>query len=230
MNCVICLKRVIPEFNWTYLFSIEPICYLCEECQGKLELISGETCNICGRSLAAIDPHYIQDNLCVDCRRWEKDESWQGLLTKNTSLFIYNDFLKDIIAQFKYRGDHQLAASFVPYMPKDLAENKVVVPIPLSEHRLYERGFNQAEAILYYANITFVNGLKRKHGEKQSKKTRQQRLLTENIFSIEGKDRINAQDILLVDDIYTTGTTLRHAARILKEAGALSVTSFTIAR
>ncbi|WP_249937878.1 ComF family protein [Niallia circulans] len=62
------------------------------------------------------------------------------------------------------------------------------------------------------------------------KKTRKQRLQIENIFKIEQKEAVIAQDIVLVDDIYTTGATLRNAAKVLKEAGAKSITSFTIAR
>lgn len=225
MNCVFCLKQLIPEINWTYLLSKEPICHICEECKEKLEIISGEVCAICGRSIESLN-----EKTCSDCYRWEQQKPWKGVLEKNIALFHYNPFLKNIIAQFKYRGDYHIAAAFSLFIPKNVDKNKIAVPIPLSAERLYERGFNQAEAILHYANIPYIPCLSRTHGEKQSKKTRQQRLQSENIFSLKGKDRINAQDILLIDDIYTTGATLRHAAKLLKEAGAHSVSSFTIAR
>lgn len=230
MICVICLATVMPDFNWTYLLSKEPECYLCAGCKEKLEEIKGETCGICGRPLHLLEAVYVKNGVCHDCKRWDESEEWKGILGANQSLFLYNDFLKETIARFKYRGDFRIAASFVSYLPKDLGKNKVVVPIPLSEERLYERGFNQTEAVLLYAKIPYFNCLVRLHSEKQSKKTRKERLEIENIFKLEQKERIIAQDILLVDDIYTTGSTLRNAAKVLKEAGAKSITSFTIAR
>ncbi|MEZ2719595.1 ComF family protein [Niallia circulans] len=230
MICVICLAPVIPEFNWTYLFSKEPECYLCASCKEKLAVIKGDTCRTCGRSLQLLESVHIKDGMCHDCQKWENVEKWKGILQSNQSLFLYNDFLKETIARFKYRGDYQIAAAFVSFLPMDFGKNKVVMPIPLSDERLYERGFNQVEAVLFYAKVPYVNGLVRTHSEKQSKKTRKQRLQIENIFKIEQKETVIAQDIVLVDDIYTTGATLRNAAKVLKEAGAKSITSFTIAR
>lgn len=230
MICVICLAPVTPEFNWTYLFSREPECYLCANCKGKLEVIKRETCQLCGRSLQMLETRYVKDRVCRDCQKWEELNEWKGILQSNQSLFLYNDFLKETIARFKYRGDFRLACAFVSFLPKDFGKNKIVVPIPLSEERLYERGFNQVEAVLFYTKIPYTNCLVRIHSEKQSKKTRQERLQIENIFKLEKKESIIAQDILLVDDIYTTGATLRSAAKLLKEAGAKSISSFTIAR
>lgn len=230
MICVICLAPVIPEFNWTYLFSKAPECYLCGGCKEKLAVIKGETCRICGRSLQFLESAHVKEGMCYDCQKWEDEEEWKGILQSNQSLFLYNDFLKETIARFKYRGDYNIAAAFVYFLPKDFGKNKVVMPIPLSDERLYERGFNQVEAVLFYAKVPYVNGLVRIHSEKQSKKTRKQRLQIGNIFKIEQKEAVIAQDIILVDDIYTTGATLRNAAKVLKEAGAKSITSFTIAR
>ncbi|WP_312092858.1 ComF family protein [Niallia sp.] len=230
MICVICLAPVTPDFNWTYLLSKEPECYLCTACKEKLEVIKGESCRICGRPLYLLDAVHVKDGRCHDCRRWDESVEWKGILESNQSLFLYNDFLKETIARFKYRGDFRIAASFLSFLPKNLGKNKVVIPIPLSDERLYERGFNQVEAVLFYAKIPYLNCLVRLHSEKQSKKTRKERLQIENLFSLEQKEQIIAQDILLVDDIYTTGSTLRNAAKVLKEAGAKSITSFTIAR
>lgn len=230
MNCAICLTEMVPVFNWTYLFSKEPEFEVCTQCKNQLLFIEGERCQICSRPLKSLEISFIQDGICLDCIRWEKDPDWKGVLDSNQSLFLYNDFLKDTIAQYKYRGDQQIAAAFATFLPKKFFKNKVVMPIPLSDERLYERGFNQAEAILQYGNIPYQACLTRVHSEKQSKKTRQQRLQQETLFSIKAKEGIDAQNILLFDDIYTTGATLRNAAKRLKDAGALSVTSFTIAR
>lgn len=230
MHCSICLAPVTPVFNWTYLLSPEPDYYLCKDCEKELSFIEGQQCKICSRPLSDLNALFIENEICNDCNRWEKDSTWSGVLESNTSLFLYNDFLKEVIARYKYRGDYMLAGAFSLFFPKNMVKGKVVVPIPLSEERLYERGFNQAEALLACAKIPSTACLKRIHSEKQSKKSREQRLEQTTIFSIVNKELVNAQNILLVDDIYTTGATLRSAAKVLKEAGAKSVTSFTIAR
>lgn len=230
MYCVICLSEVNPVFNWTYFLSKEPSFYLCEDCKQKLEPITGECCSICHRPLADLEATFIHDGVCFDCFRWEQNPKWKGILSQNYSLFLYNDFLKEVIARFKYRGDYLIAGAFSLYIPKKLFRNKVIVPIPLSNVRLYERGFNQAEAILHCAGIPSTNCLTRIHSEKQSKKSRAKRLETGTVFTVENNREIISQDVILVDDIYTTGATLRNAAMAMKEAGAKSVVSFTIAR
>lgn len=228
--CVICLTEVIPVFNWTYFLSKEPPFYLCDGCKQKLVPIVGECCTICNRPLVDLDASFIYDDICHDCKRWEENSKWKGVLKQNYSLFLYNDFLKEVIARFKYRGDYQIAGAFSLYIPKKLFHNKVAIPIPLSKVRLYERGFNQTEAILHGAGIPSANCLTRMHSEKQSKKTRAARLEAETVFAVENNKKIISQDVILVDDIYTTGATLHHAAMAVKEAGAKSVVSFTIAR
>lgn len=230
MYCVICLSEVNPVFNWTYFLSKEPPFYLCDGCKEKLAPIIGECCTICSRPLADLEAAFIHDGVCFDCFRWEQDSKWKGVLKQNYSLFLYNDFLKEVIARFKYRGDYMVAGAFSLYIPKKLFQNKIVVPIPLSSIRLYERGFNQAEAILHCAGIPSIHCLTRMHSEKQSKKSRAARLETSSVFAVENNKQIISQDVVLFDDIYTTGATLRNAAMALKEAGAKSVSSFTIAR
>lgn len=230
MNCVICLADVTPDFNWNYLFSPEPTYYICDDCKQKLAFIEGERCTRCSRPLADLDAAFIKDNRCQDCCRWEENPKWAGVLEQNTSLFLYNDFLKETIARFKYRGDYEIAGAFSLFLRKEIVANKVMVPIPLSDIRRYERGFNQAEAILTCAGLKATDCLARVHSEKQSKKSRKERLESVPIFKVEADEQIIAQNILLVDDIYTTGATLCYAAKVLKEAGAKSVSSFTVAR
>jgi competence protein ComFC len=104
------------------------------------------------------------------------------------------------------------------------------VPIPLSNERLYERGFNQAEAILVEAGFPPTHLLTRIHSEKQSKKTRSERIHLPQVFQIFDEINLEGKMIVLVDDVYTTGSTLRHAAKLLKRAGAHHIQSITLAR
>ena len=77
----------------------------------------------------------------MDCVRWEKDKKWSGYLSINISLFHYNEFLKDMIAKYKYRGDYALAEAFVPFLKDKLKDMNfdLVTFIPLSNERLMER-------------------------------------------------------------------------------------------
>ena len=101
------------------------------------------------------------------------------------------------------------------------------MPIPLSVVRHRERGFNQAEMLTAFLDRKSVALLQRKDGEKQSKKSRQDRIFAENPFRM--KKTIN-KPVILVDDIYTTGATLRHAANVLKQQGCPKVCAFTLIR
>ncbi|MEH7444574.1 ComF family protein [Bacillus sp. JJ1122] len=179
-----------------------------------------------------LEPEYRLGNVCLDCKRWEDDDKWSGSLDKNISMFSYDNFTKEVIAKFKFRGDYILAELFASAFRKALLafQYDYIVPIPLSEERLYERGFNQAEAIIRTAGCQPTHLLSRIHTEKQSKKSRHERIHLEQVFKAETHLDLRGKTILLVDDIYTTGSTLRHAAKLLKDHGAAKVYSLTLAR
>ncbi len=220
----------MPQMGWTALFSKEESNFMCTECYTKFEKIEGVTCQTCDRPLARVEPQYIVDNRCLDCIRWEADDQWAGTLERNYSLIQYNDFAQEVIAQYKYRGDYMLAYIFAPLIKQKLRSIPfdTIVPIPLSEKRLYERGFNQSEALIAASGYQPNNLLTRTHSEKQSKKSRTERIHLRQVFQT--KINIPNKKILLIDDIYTTGSTIRHAAKVLKDAGAGSIASLTIAR
>ncbi|WP_313959728.1 ComF family protein [Cytobacillus oceanisediminis] len=168
----------------------------------------------------------------MDCKRWEEDEYWSGSLDQNRSLYRYTDFTKEVVARFKFRGDYVLSKVFAADLRLSLQDFQYdyIVPVPLSEERLYERGFNQAEAIIKAVGLTPTHLLSRMHTEKQSKKSRAERIHIEQIFKLQADIDIHSKTIMLIDDIYTTGSTLWRAAKLLKENGAARVYSFTLAR
>lgn len=231
-RCLICFAEIIPKTGWWDLIAEEMPETLCDTCKEKLQEIYGKTCIICSRPLDGLDPRFVQGEHCYDCIRWEEEPQWKGSLTKNVSLYTYNEFLQEVIARYKFRGDYILARIFSEKVLQVTKQEKtdLLIPIPLSPERLQERCFNQAEAILLEAGLKPDNLLKRIHSEKQSKKSRHERIHVEQVFQFENPTPIEGKHILLIDDIYTTGSTLRHAAKILVEHGAISVSSLTIAR
>ncbi|MCA1065200.1 ComF family protein [Rossellomorea sp. AcN35-11] len=228
-KCLYCEVEIKEAVTWRGLFTRDPQ-FLCMDCEGRLELMKGNRCGGCSRSLEDLPPTLRQGEVCLDCHRWEEDPHWKGVLKGNHSLYRYNDFLKEYLARYKYRGDYLLAKAFSHSIHTYLAKEKydLLIPIPLSKERLYERGFNQSAALLEEAEVRPSDLLTRTHSEKQSKKTRDERLTQEQVFQL--TDDVRGKSILLFDDIYTTGTTLRQAARRLREAGAREVSALTLAR
>jgi competence protein ComFC len=230
--CLLCDEEIESAFTWRSLFAQEQPSRVCGSCHGNFVHISGETCRICGRPFALLEAEYRNGSVCLDCRRWEEDERWAGVLDKNIALYTYANFTKEVIARFKFRGDYVIAEVFAADFLKAIQEFQYdyIVPIPLSEERLYERGFNQAEAVIRAAGLVPSRVLTRIHTEKQSKKSRNERIHLEQVFNVDTDLDLRGKTILIVDDIYTTGSTLRHAAKLLKENGAVKVNSLTLAR
>ncbi|WP_067727090.1 ComF family protein [Oceanobacillus damuensis] len=225
MNCLWCYKEIIPEITWSNLFQMDRPKPLCAGCEEKLVLLEGPRCSKCSRQ--------TDDKICADCLWWKGNDQLDPI-EFNYSIFPYNSLMQEIIAKWKYRGDYILGEIFKTYMVDAFQEkfSKIkkeayAVPIPLSEERAKERGFNQAAVLAKYLPVRNADILSRKHGEKQSKKKRMDRIYTENPFFME--TTINKL-VILVDDIYTTGTTLRHAASMLKSHGCQKVYAFTLVR
>ncbi len=212
---------------------VDPPSLLCVSCIRQLEYIKGNVCRKCGRSFSLFPEKYRHGDICSDCVKWERKGT---SITKNRSLIIYNEFAKKLIAKYKYRGDVALIKAFedeLRHLVRKEFPNAVFVPIPLSEQRHYERGFNQAEEIARMVGKEIVTCLTRPlHEEKQSKKGRAERMQNQTVFVFDSTftNQIQEKDVTLVDDIYTTGSTLEAAGKILLDHGARTVSSFTLAR
>ncbi|MBM7585789.1 competence protein ComFC [Bacillus pakistanensis] len=231
-TCLYCQQKLRFDVTWSTLLLKFQEQWLCEKCASQLVKIEGKSCTHCSRNLEKLDSSLVDEDICFDCHRWENNGEWRGVLTRNTSIYEYNDFLKEYLARFKYRGDYVLARAFSQQIHELVKtfQYDLAVPIPLSKERQYERGFNQADAILIEAGLKSNHLLTRLHSEKQSKKSRSERIQNQHVFQTTNSSSLKNQSILLIDDIYTTGSTLRQAAKTLKQAGAKEVNSLTIAR
>ncbi len=167
------------------------------------------------------------------------------------SLGIYEKPLKQAIQTLKYKRVKELAeiltnitieywAKYQPFVldqiKKSRGEGWVVVPIPLHWWRENNRGFNQSSIISQLLSeklgLKYLDAIKRiKYTKPQVKlKGRERHQNIKNAFSLNTKYNIQNTYVLLIDDVWTTGSTLRECCDILKRAGAKKVWAITLAR
>ena len=213
--------------------------FICGACFEKIALNSGIRCHICGLR-----------NKKGTCRRCRKKTPLTGLFAAGP----YQDqILKEMIHRFKYQSIESLkkplAQLIINYLEKELLNNKlknyVLTPIPLSLRRKINRGFNQSELLAVeiskYLNLPVVNLLKRKKFTAPQAKITDWKQRKENISGAfilspsyplftrcRTPDKIN--EVILVDDVVTSGATLEEAARVLKQAGVKKVYGLVIAK
>ncbi len=194
-------------------------------------------------------------DLCLEClkeARAAERESARWIFP----LYDYrNPIIKKSLWLLKYKGRKGLANVFAKIVYEKILEelselsimenfiDPILVPIPLSSKRYRERGFNQAELICReIIKITHlrhgVNMELEKNVLIKPKETEHQALIRErnvrlkNIvgsFAVKNNERIANRNIILIDDITTTGATLSEAKKILKQSGARKVIAFTVA-
>lgn len=146
------------------------------------------------------------------------------------SLYAYNEAMQNYLHQFKFMQDIALAAVFQQELRSVLSKGKNIVPIPVHPEKRIVRTFGQVEAMLDAAQITYDQKLEKTNDTVMSGKTRQERMATQSLFRLKPNATIKHETYTLVDDIYTTGTTLNEAAKVLLQAGAKGVEAVTLIR
>lgn len=211
---------------------------ICEECQEQIVPVQPPMCRICGEPF---DPKAEGGPLCARCRRGRHPP----FSVARTAAY-YEGPVVEAVRRFKYHCQMALGRPLGRVMVEALSDGAaeglepggvdVVCPVPLHESRLRERGFNQSELL-----AEAVAGAIGKPVRRLLTKTRptlpQVDLPAESrarnvhdAFAADLREVIEGRVVLLVDDLYTTGATLRECARVLKRAGAEEVRVFTLAR
>lgn len=170
----------------------------------------------------------LPKTICPRCeQRFEKVE--HQVEAEVVTLFHYNDAMKDFLHRYKFMHDVVLAHVFNREIHAHLKRDpRLIIPIPMHPESLKQRTFSHVDECLKAANIPFEHHLMKLTSEQQSKKTRQERLATAQLFEVINPAAIKHKHVLLIDDIYTTGTTFQHAKKALLEAGANAVDGFVL--
>ncbi|MBT9132394.1 ComF family protein [candidate division NPL-UPA2 bacterium Unc8] len=203
--------------------------YLCAECLGKIRLIIKEDiCSCCGKK-SAISP-------CMSCK--EKKHYFK----KARSAGIYDGVLKECIHLLKYNKKTYLARPLGKFLidlacyKQDLSKAELLVPVPLDKRRYRERGFNQAQLLAAVVSkeigIPISTSLHRtRNAPSQTQLSHQERLKNvKGLFKVARNNGVINKNILLIDDVFTTGATADECARALLTAGAQGVNVLTVAR
>lgn len=153
--------------------------------------------------------------------------TYEGAIDSVFCLYTYNEPMKEYLHQYKFLQDVALAKVFARKIQQVFqTKENIVVPIPMHPEKLVLRTFSQVDELLNAAQIPYQQLLVKTKSETQGKKTKNERLKTTNLF--ESMSNIEETNYILFDDIYTTGTTIHHAAKILKDSGAKRVDAITL--
>ncbi len=200
--------------------------------------ISGETCEICGERAPGLQQD-SESQACTSC------QEARPLFHKATAYGSYDGGLRELIHLLKYDRVEPAANVLGKMLAEaviklEVAAPLVVVPVPLYRSKRRQRGFNQAELIarnalreLALPRVELMTDVLERHRDTVSQigLTRSQR--NENIrgaFRVAHPNRVSGRDVLVVDDVLTTGTTASECARVLRKAGAKQVWVATVAR
>ncbi|MCK9432406.1 MAG: ComF family protein [Candidatus Omnitrophica bacterium] len=209
----------------------EPVCPACRE---KIEENLPPFCSRCGRHLPA---EAVKKNTCPHCLDME------FYFDRAFSPCVYTGTVKKLIREFKYSGKDYLGRMLGEMMNDFIRQYRLpvehldfIIPLPLHRSRLREREFNQAEVLSRI--ISGQAGIKileraiirmRPTGTQTELDLRKRRLNMEGSFRVILPEEIRGKNILLVDDVLTSGATSNEAAKALKESGARKVILFTLA-
>lgn len=200
----------------------------------KYFFIGDDECQIC-----KINKRLRGKKICNSCLKSLQIYNYYGKYEDLEEVLVacyYNDFIKAVVARYKFQKETYLYNIFSDLMYDCLIQNidpslfTYIIPIPCSKKTLRERGFNcaglLAEALAAKLNIPYLNPLIKDHTLEQNKIE-----LRERTKNLKGKIRLNkkfsedlrGKRVLLVDDIITTGSTLKEAEKVLNENSASAI-------
>lgn len=201
----------------------------CPVCKKKLRYLGANYCMKCGKGLSVQEVEY-----CSDCKKYPH------AFLRGRSLYQYES-VAGAIFRFKYHGRQEYADFWAEelyrYLGRDILamQADALVPVPLHKSRLLERGYNQAELLAQALSkrievpcrTNLVFRCKKTLPQKQLNYAERQNNL-KNSFKLSAND-VKLNTVLIIDDIYTTGSTVDALAKVFLEHGTEKVCVVTLA-
>ena len=217
---------------------------VCTDCLAGIQAIRGRVCSICGERVLSSYAEHDSDGMlrCPVCRRLDRP------FLRAVAFGSYDGGLRELIHLLKYNGVRPAAnvlgrmlAEAVAEFEREFGSGRVlVIPVPLYKGKRRHRGFNQAELIARRAlkalgdeRLALATEILLRTRETQSQigLTSHQRLQNmRGAFAVADAGALEGHEVILVDDVYTTGTTVTECAKVLRRAGAAKVWVATVAR
>jgi competence protein ComFC len=223
--CVLCKSKINSRSEYN----------ICAVCAAGIKPIKVPFCLKCGSALDQLSQ--LRQNGCSKCNN--KKYYFDQVL----SACKYTGLIKHCIHLFKYQRKRKTANLLGDILIRFLQDNfskeniDLITAVPLHKHKLQERGFNQSQIIAdkLSAHLKIKNSFNnlcriKKTVSQVSLSAQQRKLNTKGAFSCKYPAEFQNKRILIIDDIFTTGSTLNECARVLKQSGAKTVTCLTIAR
>lgn len=206
-------------------------------------MIYPQICGICGK----IDPNSlckkcekkIENQLDISIIKNVEDKYFDELM----SIFKYEGMVRKLILNYKFNEKSYMYMTFVNLLLKDkkIFENiknyDTIIPVPISKKRQKERGYNQCELIakeiakkikLEYRNNCLIKTKNIIEQNKLNKEEREKNII--GVYNLENGQLLENKKILLIDDIYTTGSTVNECSKILRKANPNKIGILTIAK
>lgn len=207
---------------------------VCQKCLSRVIIHRGQVCEVCGRFFY----HGVKiPSICLDCGQNPPPFS------KHRSLGPYQGRLKELIILLKYKGGEPLSRPLAGLAFNNFKDNgffqdiDYILPVPLHKMREKERGYNQAELLgrelgklIQKPVLKHILIKSRNTPAQVSLEAREREINLKGAFSVRKKDKIKGATVLLIDDVYTTGSTLRECALVLQQAGVKEIKALTLAR
>ncbi len=198
---------------------------VCAQCWSKIKRNVPPFCSSCGRHL---DKKNISKNICPSCARAKLH------FDRAFSPCMYEGAMRELIHNFKYKNKEHLGGvlsrlltEFIKEYSLPMKYMDIIVPIPLHAAKMREREFNQAHTLGSFIaeefNIHLSPDVLCRHRNTRTQAELEPRHKLDNVkncFSVNNKMSVKNKNILLIDDVLTTGATSSEAARSLKESGA----------
>ena len=207
--------------------------FLCKKCEKILE----------SEAVFGIDKY---KNIKIKKERKENIENDfrdRKYFIEHLYIFLYQGIIRRIILKYKFQEESYLYKTFVNFLLKNenffenIEKYDTIVPVPISRKRLKSRGYNQSELIAkeiaYNSNLILETGClyKVKNIVEQSKLNKEERLKNiQGVYELVNKEKLYKKKILLVDDIFTTGSTVNECAKVLRNASPRKIGVFTLAK
>jgi ComF family protein len=218
---------------------------VCQDCLDAMPAIAGGVCAVCGERL--FSPYAFsngqEEARCGLCRRIEPP------FVRAAAYGSYESGLRELIHLLKYGGvrpaanvlGRMLAEAIATVEPEFGADSVAVIPVPLHRTKLRQRGFNQAELIASSAmklgspgsRLRLCTGVlerKRDTASQIGLTGHQRRENLRGAFGVAQPELVKGREVLVVDDVYTTGATVSECSKVLRRAGATKVWVATVAR